>query len=335
MFAPKISVIVPIYNVERYIEQSLRSLFSQSMCDGVEFVLVNDCTPDGSMDVARSVIAEFSALNVKIIEHAENRGVAATRQSGVENASGEYVIHFDPDDLCEPKMLEELYDCAMSSGADVVICDFYTSYVDREIYVSNKVSSDNIDNLRQLIKNSIAGQLWCRLVRRSVICDNEICFTPNINFGEDRLFNIKVSLFANRVAYLPKAYLHYRQNADSFVNSAKKSGEKVRDLLAAIEEIERFLSKHDVLQEFESDLIYHKVRVKNLILSTIPMSEIKQYALLYPETKDAILSNCSIPMRWRIMQYLSVRGYINIAKLFFYTTDFFSSLLRKKSVGRE
>lgn len=86
MISPDISVIVPIYGVEKYIEKSLRSLFSQTKTDGVEFILVNDCTPDRTMEVAREVIADFPTLDIKIVDHEVNRGVAAARQTGLDTA---------------------------------------------------------------------------------------------------------------------------------------------------------------------------------------------------------------------------------------------------------
>ncbi len=123
-----ISVIVPIYGVEKYIAESLRSLFSQTKTDGVEFILVNDCTKDRSIEIAREVISDFPTLDIKIIEHEVNGGVAVTRQTGLDTATGRYTIHFDPDDWCEPNMLEELYNKAIETNADVVISDYLKVY---------------------------------------------------------------------------------------------------------------------------------------------------------------------------------------------------------------
>ena len=123
----KISVCVPIYNVEKYFEQCLESLFTQTMLDGVEFVFVNDCTPDSSMIILQRTLQKYPALREQVViyNHEQNRGLAAARNTALELSHGEYIIHVDSDDWVEPNYLEELYTTITGNDADIAICNCY------------------------------------------------------------------------------------------------------------------------------------------------------------------------------------------------------------------
>ena len=129
--SPKVSVIVPIYGVENYIERCARSLFSQTF-KSVEFIFVNDCTKDGSMDVLSDVRKEYPEADIKVINLERNMGLPQARRAGVEQATGDYILHVDSDDWIEPDMLEILYERAVDTGADMVCCDWAEEYEDHD-----------------------------------------------------------------------------------------------------------------------------------------------------------------------------------------------------------
>ena len=118
----KVSVIVPIYNVSRFIKRCVESLFNQTL-DDVEFIFVNDCTPDDSIDILKKVIADYPDRNTMIINHEVNKGLPAARNTGLKAASGDYIFHCDSDDFIEPTMLNDLYYTACDDNADIVWCD--------------------------------------------------------------------------------------------------------------------------------------------------------------------------------------------------------------------
>ena len=105
----KISVIVPIYNVRLYIERCVRSLMEQTL-ENIEFIFVNDCTPDDSMDILHHVLKEYPKRRkqIKIIEHETNRGISAVRNTGLKNATGQYIIYCDSDDWVEKNMYPKI-----------------------------------------------------------------------------------------------------------------------------------------------------------------------------------------------------------------------------------
>ena len=133
---PKVSVIVPIYNVEKYIERCVRSLMEQNMND-LEFILVNDASTDCSMDIVSRTIEEYPLRKplIKIINQEHNQGVAAARTIGMKVATGEYQIHCDPDDWVELEYIESLYKECKTEEADIALGGYINEYENKETSV--------------------------------------------------------------------------------------------------------------------------------------------------------------------------------------------------------
>lgn len=140
---PDISVIVPVYNTEKYIEKCARSLFSQTF-DSIEYCFIDDCSDDNSISLVQNVLKEFPNRRAacKFIRNETNRGVASSRNAGLAIAEGKYIYFCDSDDYIDETMLEKMFLKAKSSLADVVLCDFYFSYSDaKEYYECPQISN--------------------------------------------------------------------------------------------------------------------------------------------------------------------------------------------------
>ncbi|MFR9500372.1 MAG: glycosyltransferase family 2 protein [Rikenellaceae bacterium] len=312
-----ISVIVPIYGVEKYIEKSLRSLFSQTKTEGVEFILVNDCTPDRSMEIAREVAADFHALDIKIVEHKTNQGVATARQSGLDAATGEYTTHFDPDDWCEANMLEEMYACAIDNGADVVVCDYIFTKNGVNKYEAEIVGNNGVECMRNLITNKMRGFLCPKLIKRSIIIENNITFYNGLNLCEDLLFSLSVFAKTDKIIHLQKAYLHYlyRDSSLTSVNDIKKRLPLVR----VVEEIENTTSKTLQPDNFYDELTFIKIRFKQFILDVGDLTIFDQYGSIYPEIIPHIMANKNYSFIRRLGLYLESKYPKGIGRLTFIT----------------
>ena len=130
----KVSVCIPVYGVEKYIERCARSLFEQTMAEGIEFIFVNDCTKDRSIEILEQVLSEYPQRKeqVKIIHHKKNGGLVAARNTGLKHATGDYIIHCDSDDWVDLNMYEAMYNKAIETNADMVYSDFYINTPYRE-----------------------------------------------------------------------------------------------------------------------------------------------------------------------------------------------------------
>lgn len=215
---PKISVIVVVHNAVLTIEKCLDSVLTQSFED-FELLIIDD----GSTDGTEVVCDRYAQIDKRImVYHRENLGVSASREFGVQMAKGEYSIHADSDDWMEKGMLEALYSEALSSKADIVICDFY---VDGEssVYTKQKPSLVNhISIIRDILLGKMIGSTWNKLIKHHLYHKFDIHFPENINYCEDAYTMINILLNTNSVAYLPEAYYHYVMNPNSITHKLTK-----------------------------------------------------------------------------------------------------------------
>ena len=164
----KISICIPVYGVEKYIEQCARSLFEQTIIEDVEFIFVNDCTKDKSIDILKNILREYPQRikQTKIISHEHNSGLVAARNTALKHSTGDYIIHCDSDDWVDFDFYEKLYNQASKTDADVVFAPILIEFVNNErekkkiIPVYSKTSSGYIDKNCGKHLNSLCSKLY-------------------------------------------------------------------------------------------------------------------------------------------------------------------------------
>lgn len=283
-----ISVIVAIYGAEKYIEKALRSLFSQTKTNNVEFILVNDATKDQSMVIARQVGLEYSQCTIIYIDLPNNGGVGAARQAGMDHATGEYTIHVDPDDWCEPTMLEDLYRAAKKHDADMVCCDCYYNRPNAEFYAPLGGTPKNGKDALNMTFNGLISQVgWDKLIRRSLYVENNILYKKGVNRGEDVIVNIQLFQHMKSVYTVPAAYYHYRSSESSITKSV--SDQAIQDIIIFVDEVEKILNRCDLIEEYKIEWMHWKLRLKQEALQK-NMSIQEDYCTLFLETTPYISS---------------------------------------------
>ena len=241
---PKVSVIIPVYGVEKYIERCARSLFEQTLND-IEYIFVDDCTPDNSISILRKVLYEYPnrEKQVKILRHEKNKGLAQARQTGLKIASGEYIAHCDSDDWVDVHMYEEMYNKAIEEDADVVVCDFCSTDCENEQYSKGLISKERENVIVDVLLWRIAGCLWNKLVRRKEYTDHDLNY-PTHNMGEDAALIVQILWNAKRISYLPEPFYYYYMNQTSItkdVSDDNKIRQRFLQATANVEIIEQFL----------------------------------------------------------------------------------------------
>lgn len=212
-----ISIIIPIYKAEKFICRCLDSLLAQTMSD-FEMLLIDD----GSPDRCGAICDEYAKKESRVyVVHKKNGGVGAARQTGLDMATGEYVIHVDPDDWVEPDMLECLYDYAKKNDADMVICDYFEHRGDEVHYIASRPHSLHHQDLVKELFSTLHGSCCNKLVRRMCIKKYRAYF-PSLALCEDLFFNVNLLLNPLSVCYLNKAFYHYdRTNENSVTREGK------------------------------------------------------------------------------------------------------------------
>ena len=226
-----ISVVVPIYGVEAYIADCARSLLSQSWKD-VEFIFVNDGTPDRSMEVLADVLKEFPQREVVIVNQ-ENRGLPQARKAGVAKATGDYIMHVDSDDTLAPGAIEKLARKALETDADVI--HYYVKKVrsNGSSHISkDKDYGDPQVYAREIVRFHSHGFMCNKLMKRSLYA-NEI-FYPRYNMHEDMVLSCQLLAGARSLVLIKEPlYLYRRDNPDSAtrVKTSVRRGQSARNFL--------------------------------------------------------------------------------------------------------
>lgn len=244
---PKVSIIIPVYGVEKYIERCARSLFEQTL-DDIEYIFVDDCSPDKSIAILEKIIKEYQPRlkkehkNVRIERLSKNCGLPNVRRYGINLATGDYIAHCDSDDWVDVHMYEEMYNKAIEEDADVVVCDFCSTDCENEQYSKGLISKERENVIVDVLLWRIAGCLWNKLVRRKEYTDHDLNY-PTHNMGEDAALIVQILWNAKRISYLPKPLYYYYTNPTSITKDITDDKIRQRFLQATanVEIIEQFL----------------------------------------------------------------------------------------------
>ena len=217
--SPLVSVVVPVYNVCRYICHFARSLFSQTYPE-IQFVFVNDGTKDDSMERLRKVLQEeFPSLEPRVtVVEQPNRGLPAARRRGLQEVRGDFVLQVDSDDWMEPDMVAVLVEEALRTGSDLVYCDYYKEKKSKTETCTEAVYPEEHrdDMFLDLIHGrNFHGYFWNKLVRTSLY-DNYLVF-PMYGMREDLTVTLQLLFYAgDRISHVARPLYHYRRtNADA------------------------------------------------------------------------------------------------------------------------
>lgn len=259
----KVSIIVPIYNVEKYLKKCLNSLVNQTIATNIEIICINDCSPDNCLKIIQEYQEKYGDQLIKIINHLENKGVAISRNDGLEIARGEYIGFVDPDDWVDLNFFEVLYSKGIESGADIVKGNFKKVKNGKRAIISkqNNIISKNI-----VLFCGIGW--WSAIYKNEMIKNNSITF-PNICNGEDDVFLTKTKYYTNRIEVVNDVFYYYFQHLDSLsslysnrmTNSSILCRQMQLDFLNSVPiDIENYIMYFD---RFLEELIWYYTEVLN------------------------------------------------------------------------
>ena len=245
---PKVSVIVPIYNVEKYLEKCINSLLSQTLED-IQIILVNDGSKDNSGNIAREY--EKNNKNRIIYVEKENGGLSDARNHGLKYATGDFIAFLDSDDYIEKNAYEEMYNKAIEENADYVECDFIWEF-------PNKIRVDKqypYKNKKEML-SFVRVVAWNKLIKRQLITDNNLEFPKGLRY-EDVEFAYKLIPFINKFAYVDKPFIHYVQREGSIANV---QNERTAEIFTVLDNVIEFYKENNIYEEYRDELEYNYAR---------------------------------------------------------------------------
>lgn len=268
---PKLSVIIPIYGVEKYIERCAISLFNQTLND-IEFIFIDDCTQDSSMDILNQIIKKnrhrFAEKKyvVRTLRMPSNSGLPAVRRHGMLLATGDYIIHCDSDDWTNIDMYREMYEAAIECDADVVSCDYLYHDGNKILRtMAEHISSDRNTAIIDLMLHKTHWVLWNRMYKRSLL-SNTIIY-PSNNMGEDMALVLQLMYYSKKIIHVPKPLYCYYLNPSSITNKASEDASinRFKQVYANLTIVLDFYRSKPDYHQFEEPLQYLMLFVKNHI----------------------------------------------------------------------
>lgn len=248
---PTISVCIPIYKSEKYIAQCAHSLFKQTLND-IEYIFINDCTPDKSIDILEAIIQQYPNRKnqIRIIHHNTNKGIAAVRNTALHHATAEYIIYCDSDDWTDTNMYKYLYNKAIQTKADIVWCRYDTTTDPILLFSpSTDITYTNIDYIKKICLGQFHGSTWNKLIRRELLISNNLSFIEGQNMLEDESMILRVLCFANNIQYVDKTLYHYIQHENSITRQPKYL-EIIANITEAGKYICKLKSEHPEIMKF-------------------------------------------------------------------------------------
>lgn len=309
---PAISVIVPIYKVSQFIERCATSLMEQTF-DDVEFLFVDDCSPDDSREKLEEVLSKYPERNVRILTHERNRGLPSARKTGFEASTGRFIYQCDADDRVEPDLLEKMYAAAVEHDADFVYCDFYLTFSDNERYMHNPAYGTPDEMLRRgFLSGACKYNWWNKLVARELY--KGVDFPVNHSKGGEDMVMIGILSRAGRIAYVPEALYHYVKTNSGAIseNFSRQRLESIRyNCDNALKELETYPG------DLTKEMALFKLNVKLPFLLSDDRRKYQVWKEWYPESNAYIFANSELPLRTKLLEWAASRDLWLAVRLYY------------------
>lgn len=274
--------------MSQYIERCARSLFEQTL-DDIEYLFINDCTPDNSIEILEEVIKDYPQRisQTRILKMSTNSRQAAVRRHGIKLAKGDYIIHCDADDWVDTDLYAKMYEKAKYTNPDVVICPICDEYKD---YSQNRKMPTLPETCREVLRDwyqySVGMFAWNKLVKRSIYVEHDLLPYEGINMWEDNGLFLRVFYYANGLSSISDAYYHYNR-ANQKAMTRSYSNEAVRQMIECALRIDAFFKDKPDMEEFKKTSLALKFYARiNLI--TDNYKGLREYRKTYPESDEII-----------------------------------------------
>ena len=245
---PKVSIIVPVYNVEQYIEKCLESLVNQTL-DDIEIIIVNDGSTDNSETIINKYLHNYSN-RIKYLTKS-NGGLSDARNFGMKYATGEYIAFLDSDDYVDITTYEKMYNKALEENLDYVECNFIWEYDNKQI----KDSGRKYNNKHEMLERARVVA-WNKLIKKELIDETKTEFPKGLRY-EDVEFFYKLLPFIKKFGFVEDYLIHYIQRSSSIANT---QNERTKEIFTVLDNVINFYKEKGLYEEYKVELEYTYTR---------------------------------------------------------------------------
>ncbi|AKH95637.1 MULTISPECIES: glycosyltransferase family 2 protein [Elizabethkingia] len=314
---PLVSIIVPVYNAEDTLHIAIDSILAQTY-QNIELVIVDDCSKDNTLNkLYKYKDGEINNnFSIKIISHETNKGVASARNTGLENASGEYIYYVDADDWIDDKTIEILIKEQQKNDSDIVGCNWYLSFNQNERRMNQPVFTSSLEAIQKMTNGTMRWNLWLFMGKRSLYEKYNIRFISGMNMGEDLMVMMRLFIHSNHVSFVNKALYHYGQsNNDSLT---KTYSEKHRlEVAINLQKVEESINDSSFSHTIGDGINFLKLNIKLPLLISNKESDYKKWEEWFPEANPYVMKNIELPFRTRLLQWMAVKKQYWFLKMYY------------------
>lgn len=300
-----VSICTPIYGVEKYIERCAVSLLEQTYSN-IEYIFVDDCTKDSSIEILKAIIKQYPQResHIKIIKHNVNKGLAAARNTGLDNATGKYLMHVDADDFLVEDAIEQLVDLAETESAEIIIFGYYILNVkNKQVKHISYDKEHKDDYIKSILLHHTPASIWNKFFNLEFLKRTGIRSIEGLNHGEDYAIVPRLLHKARIVSCLDRPLYYYeRSNINSYTNNIKP--ESVYNLIQADDILINYFSDYENSETFRDilDAIYTRT-----MLTLIKTSTTSQYGFIYSQFSSKQCSSSCLSVSDQLIIYLLSR----------------------------
>lgn len=298
----KVSVIVPIYNAEKYIERCVRSLFEQTFTD-VEYIFVDDASTDSSLEILNRVVDAFPSMKsqIQVLTSEVNCGCNVTRRRGMKAATGEYMIHVDSDDYVAKDYLEKLVGAVQSDNSDIAICGIYYDYGSSIVPRNNTKVKSIVDCLDKILSGELHGSLCNKLIRSSLITENDIYPAEGVTMGEDKLILTKVLYYASKFTCVSDCLYYYNKTNDNSFTSQSKAV-FIPSMIELTRQIKMFFEGKQIAESTHRAIDFHCALILGHVLIYGDASSINELDKEIKVPAQAIIKHPVQPIYYKVAE---------------------------------
>lgn len=309
----KVSILIPVYKSEKYIERCLISVFSQTYSN-IEYIIVDDASPDKSMEIAYRIVDRYPQrkTSVHIIKNERNFGIAYTRNILLNNSTGDYIYFVDSDDFIDLQAIEIFVTIAKEKNSDIVRCNYYSFNNGGAVAVTRKPITDNYDYIRDCLNDETMNSLWLLFIRKRIINDYCLIFPQDINGCEDLLMTIKLFYHANIITETHHPLYYYRQDNDDSITHDERTFKT--NFCLAVKEILSFLKDNKIYENYKTEILRLMFVSKQNYLLSKDIRDIDKYVNTFPES-NSIYKTLNYNRKEKTLFYLAEHNHTFLLKI--------------------
>lgn len=307
-----VSILIPVFKVENLISTCAKSLFEQTY-NNIEYIFVDDCSPDNSIKVLETVMLEYPsrASKVKIIRHSVNKGLAAARNTAVNAAHGEFIMHVDSDDYIEKETVAHLVKKAVVDKLDIVICDIFVDSKNTRVIRRHIDIEDKEVYLRALLTKTVPPSIWGKLFNADLY--ENVRAVEHVDHGEDYATVPRLVYYAHSIGNLHEPLYHYTLlNNNAYTKNV--SLHSIEQMIQADQILSDFFLSTPGHTDFNETLIIAKLRTKVNLLKRCRIELFDKINSLYPDLTTHYKRK--LPIGDRILLDLVEKKYYKLAVIY-------------------